>query len=333
MIISRTPYRISLFGGGTDYPAWYREHGGAVIGTAINKYCYISIRRLPPFFEHRHRIVYSKIELPNTLDEINHPAVRAVLKERAIESGVEIQHHGDLPARSGMGSSCAFTVGLLNAVRAFEGQMSSPQWLADEGLRIEQEVMRENVGSQDQIWAAYGGTNVITFRKDGSFTVHPVILPPERRRELESHMLLFFTRFTRIASNIAGKKIANLLSRTRQLNRLRELVDEAAAVLTSRSRAVSEIGPLLHESWMMKKELADEVTTPLIDMIYDSAREAGGLGGKLLGAGGGGFLLLIAKPEDHQRIRERLRGLIEVTFQIGSPGSRIVLYEPDDIQP
>jgi D-glycero-alpha-D-manno-heptose-7-phosphate kinase len=332
MIISRTPYRISLFGGGTDYPAWYRLHGGAVLGTTINKYCYISIRSLPPFFEHRHRIVYSKIELPNSIDEIEHPAVRAVLKERGVESGVEIQHHGDLPARSGMGSSCAFTVGLLNAVRAFEGQMASPRWLADEAIRIEQDVLRENVGSQDQIWAAYGGTNLITFQKDGNFMVHPLILLPERRRELESHMLLFFTRFTRIASTIAVKTIAKLPKKRRQLDRLRQLVDDASAVLTNSCKSVSEMGPLMHESWLIKKDLADEVSTPLIDLIYDGARAAGALGGKLLGAGGGGFMLLIAKPEHHPLIRERLRGLIEVSFQIGSSGSRIEMYEPDGLE-
>jgi D-glycero-alpha-D-manno-heptose-7-phosphate kinase len=332
MIISRTPYRISLFGGGTDYPAWYRGHGGAVIGTTINKYCYVSIRCLPPFFEHRHRIVYSKIELPNTVDEIQHPAVRAVLKETGINSGVEIQHHGDLPARSGMGSSCAFTVGLLHAVRAFQGRMASPRWLADEGTRIEQEVIRENVGSQDQIWAAFGGTNVITFQKDGSYAVHPVVLSPERRRELESHMLLFFTRFTRVASSIAEKTIARLPKKTRQLNRLRQMVDEAAEVLTNPCRSVAEIGPMLHDSWLIKKDLTEEVSTPLIDMIYESARSAGALGGKLLGAGGGGFMVLIAKPQDHQRIREKLRGFIEVTFQIGSSGSRIVMYEPDELE-
>jgi D-glycero-alpha-D-manno-heptose-7-phosphate kinase len=332
MIISRTPYRVSLFGGGTDYPVWYRNNGGAVIGTTINKYCYISIRRLPPFFEHRHRIVYSKIELPNRIENIEHPAVRAVLQEMDMECGLEIQHNGDLPARSGMGSSCAFTVGLLNAVKAFGGQMSSPQWLAEEAIRIEQDVMREKVGSQDQIWAAYGGTNVITFRTDGSFIVSPVIMTQQRSRELESHMMLFFTRFTRIASTVAEKKIANLIQRERQLDFMRALVDEALAVLTNPARSITEIGPMLDESWKMKKELAEVVSTPLIDMIYDAAKGAGALGGKLLGAGGGGFMLLIAKPEDHPRIRERLRGLIEVSFSIASPGSKIIIYEPDEVE-
>jgi D-glycero-alpha-D-manno-heptose-7-phosphate kinase len=332
MIISRTPYRISLFGGGTDYPAWYRTHGGAVIGTAINKYCYISIRHLPPFFEHRHRIVYSKVELPNTLDAIEHPAVRAVLQESRVDVGVEVQHHGDLPARSGMGSSCAFTVGLLNAVRAFAGQMSSPQWLAEEATRIEQEVIRENVGSQDQVWAAYGGTNMITFHPDGSFAVSPVIMSQDHRYDLQSHMMLFFTRSTRIAATIAAKQIANLANRQGQLERMRDMVDEAAALLNSPHPAMADLGAMLDESWAMKKELADGVTTPLIDDIYRDAMRAGALGGKLLGAGGGGFVLLFARPEDQPRIRRRLRGLIEVSFQIGSAGSKIVIYEPEAVE-
>ena len=229
MIISRTPFRISLFGGGTDYPAWYGEHGGAVIGATINKYCYISIRNLPPFFEHRHRIVYSRIELPKTVAEIDHPSVRAVLQEHNITEGVEIQHHGDLPARSGMGSSSSFTVGLLNAVRAFQGRMSSPEWLATEAIRIEQEVIQEPVGSQDQIWAAYGGANLITFHADGSYQVSPIIMPRERREELESHMLLFFTGFSRIAGAIAAQEIPNLKHRARQLESMTQMVHEARA--------------------------------------------------------------------------------------------------------
>jgi D-glycero-alpha-D-manno-heptose-7-phosphate kinase len=332
MIISRTPFRISLFGGGTDYPAWYREHGGAVIGTTINKYCYISIRNLPPFFEHRHRIVYSRIELPKTIQEIDHPSVRAVLQEHNITEGVEIQHHGDLPARSGMGSSSSFTVGLLNAVRAFQGRMSSPEWLATEAIRIEQEVIQEPVGSQDQIWAAYGGANLITFHADGSYQVSPIIMPRERREELESHMLLFFTGFSRIAGAIAAQEIPNLKHRARQLDSMTQMVHEAASILQSPTRSIREIGVMLGESWSMKKELADCVSSSAIDDIYDAAMRAGALGGKLLGAGGGGFMLLIADPSRHQKIRQALNGLIEVFFSIGSPGSTIVIYEPDGLE-
>lgn len=333
MIISRTPFRVSLFGGGTDYPAWYRENGGgAVIGATINKYCYISIRSLPPFFQHRHRIVYSHIELVNSVDEIQHPAVRAVLKEHGIQEGVEIQYHGDLPARSGMGSSSAFTVGLLHAVRSFQGSASRPNWLAREAIRIEQEVLREHVGSQDQVWAAYGGMSLITFRPDGSFQVAPLLITPERREELERHMLLFFTGFSRLAPAIAEQQIRNLRARTGQLESLRQMVREAACILQDPQRPIRELGAMLDEAWKKKKELADCISTGSIDQIYNAAMQAGALGGKLLGAGGGGFLLLFAEPSRHDRIRQALQGLIEVSFRIGSPGSTIVIYEPDGLE-
>ena len=330
MILSRTPYRISLFGGGTDYPAWYRRNGGAVIGTTINKYCYISIRTLPPFFEHRHRIVYSRIELPQAIAEIQHPSVRAVLQEQQIEQGVEIQHHGDLPARSGMGSSSSFTVGLLNAARAYKGLISSPEWLAKEAIRLEQEVIQEKVGSQDQIWAAYGGTNRIDFRTDGSFDVTPLLLSAERRRELETHLLLVFTGLSRTAALIAQKQIDNMGNCEQHLRTLLEMVDEAGLLLPDPGRPLKELGIMLREAWKIKKELAGPVSNPAIDGIYSAALEAGALGGKLLGAGGGGFMLLLAHPRDHAKIRERLRNPIEVSFRIASPGSKIVIYDPDE---
>jgi D-glycero-alpha-D-manno-heptose-7-phosphate kinase len=332
MIISRTPFRVSFFGGGTDYPTWYRQHGGAVLGTTINKYCYISLRPLPPFFEHRHRIVYSRIELPNTLEEIQHPAVRHVLMEYTISEGVEIQHHGDLPARSGMGSSSSFTVGLLNALRAYQGYACSPQWLATEAIRIEQEVIREKVGSQDQIWAAYGGMNVITFDTAGSFQIHPLIMSADRRTELESHLMLFFTRFSRIAETVAARQIDNLLARERQLRCMRQMVEEGAAILQDTSRPILHIGRLLHESWRLKKELADGVSNDAMNEIYAAALRAGAIGGKLLGAGGGGFMLIFAEPHTQPAIRDALKDLIEVSFHIGSSGSRIVVYEPDGLE-
>jgi D-glycero-alpha-D-manno-heptose-7-phosphate kinase len=331
MIMSRTPFRISLFGGGTDYPAWYREHGGAVVGTTINKYCHISFRTLPPFFEHRHRIVYSRIELPQHIDEIQHPAVRCVLREYGITEGVEIQHYGDLPARSGMGSSSSFTVGLLNALRAHRGQISSAECLAKEAIRIEQDVIKEAVGSQDQVWAAYGGTNMIRFHMDGRFDVMPVIMSDERRKELQSHLLLFFTRLSRTAETVAARKIENLQARRSQLNSMYQIAEQAMAILQNPAGPIVEIGALLDESWRLKKELADCVTTSAIDDSYAAAMNAGALGGKLLGAGGGGFMLIFAQPPMHKQIREALRSLIEVSFEIGSPGSRIVIYEPNGL--
>lgn len=332
MIITRTPFRISLFGGGTDYPAWYNTHGGAVIGTTIDKYCYISLRALPPFFTHKHRLVYSKIETVNHTADIQHPAIRAVLEEFRVDEGLEIHHDGDLPARSGLGSSSAFTVGLINALQARRGLMSSPKYLADEAIRIEQTVIGENVGSQDQIWAAYGGTNLIEFKSMMDFSVSPIIMEQSRRTDLNRHMMLFFTGTSRIASEIAGRKIDNLDKRQSQLRTMRQMVDEALAILQNPARPVSEIGALTHESWGLKRSLADGVSTPQVDEIYDAARSAGALGGKLLGAGGGGFMLFFAKPEDHQRIRDRLKNLVEVTVNIGSAGSKVVVYEPSGLE-
>src|SRR5437867_1531132 len=331
MIMSRTPFRISLFGGGTDYPAWYRRHGGAVIGAAINKYCYISFRNLPPFFEHRHRIVYSRIELPQTIGEIQHPAVRHILLDQGISEGVEIQHHGDLPARAGLGSSSAFSVGLLSALRAHSGRFSSAEWLAKEAIRIEQDVIQEAVGSQDQIWAAYGGVNLISFDTDGGFSVAPVVMNQERRSELEAHMMLFFTRFSRTAETIAARKIKNLLAREEQLHTMRQMAEEARDILQSPHRPLRDIGILLRDAWRLKKELADGVTTPALDEIHEAALHSGALGAKLLGAGGGGFMLVFAEPWKHAAIRETLKRLIGVSFKIGSPGSRIVIYEPNGV--
>ena len=331
MIISRTPFRVSLFGGGTDYPAWFREHGGAVLGTAIDKYCYISVRYLPPFFEHRHRIVYSKVELVREVREIQHPAVRGVLGELAIDAGLEIHHDADLPARSGLGSSSSFTVGLLNAVHAMRGRMVTKSELGREAIRIEQDVLKESVGCQDQIWAAYGGLNKIDFFPDGRFEVTPVILPPERRRELRQSMMLFFTGFSRYASDFAKDQLDNLKSRAAQLTTMRALVDHAVDILRDERAPIRELGKLLDESWRLKRELADSVSTGEIDAIYEAGRAAGAVGGKLLGAGGGGFILFIVEPDQREAVRERLRRLVHVSFDFDTEGSKIVLYQPNGL--
>jgi D-glycero-alpha-D-manno-heptose-7-phosphate kinase len=230
-----------------------------------------------------------------------------------------------------MGSSSSFTVGLLNALRAYRGQISSAECLAQEAIRIEQEVIQEAVGSQDQVWAAYGGTNLIRFHTDGTFDVAPVIMTTERRQELQSHMLLFFTRLSRNADTIAARKVENLQARHSQLSCIYKMAGHAVAILQSPSQPITEIGGMLHESWRLKRELADCVSTDAIDALYTAALDAGALGGKLLGAGGGGFMLIFAEPHTHGRIREALRGLIEVSFDIGSPGSRIVMYEPNGL--
>lgn len=330
MIISRTPFRVSLFGGGTDYPDWYRNNGGAVIGMTIDKYCYLSVRHLPPFFEHKHRIVWSNIELVNEVSEIEHPAVRAILEESGTDTGLEITYNADLPARSGLGSSSSFSVGLLNALNALQGRMSSKKELADEAIRIEQEVMKEAVGSQDQIWAAYGGLNRIDFNKDDSYDVSPMIMSGKNRRELQSSFMLFFTGFSRFATVLAEKQIANFDKKTKELQTLATFCDDANRILQQNEGVVPELGALMHEGWMLKRGLAEGVSTPAIDDIYNAGREAGALGGKLLGAGGGGFMLFMVEPQKQKAVREKLKNLIHVNFEIDTGGSKIVVFEPDE---
>lgn len=331
MIITRTPFRISFFGGGTDYPKWYAKHGGSVLSTTIDKYCYITCRNLPPFFEHKHRIVYSHIENVKCLDEIKHPAVAQVLKWANIVDGLEIHHDGDLPARSGLGSSSAFTVGLVHALYGMQGRLVSREKLALDALHIEQNLIGESVGSQDQIAVAHGGFNRINFHRDGAFDVEPVILTVARREELQSHLLLCFTGFSRIANEIAKSKIENFDKKEVELLRMGGMVDEALNILSDNRVPIEEFGLLLDQSWRCKRNLSDQVSTPEIDLIYDEAKRAGAIGGKILGAGGGGFMLLFAKPEMHANIRDRLGDLIHVGFKFEDAGSKVVLYQPDGL--
>lgn len=331
MIISRTPFRVSFFGGGTDYPAWYREHGGAVLATTIDKYCYISVRELPPFFDHRFRIVYSIVENVKEIDDIRHPAARAVLTRLGVTKGLEIHHDGDLPARSGLGSSSAFTVGLISALAALDGRYSSKEALASEAIHVEQCMLQEAVGVQDQISTAFGGFNHITFRPDGSFEVNPMVLPPARIEALQDHLMLVFTGVSRIAAEIAQSQLDNLQHRRTELRTVQEMVDQAVVILTSPTTDLSEFGRLLHQSWMIKRTLSARVSTPAVDDLYDAALRAGAIGGKLLGAGGGGFMLLFVRPEDRPRVVEALGDRIAVPVRFEASGSRIVLYQPNGL--
>lgn len=329
MIISRTPFRISFFGGGTDYPSWYIKHGGSVLATTIDKYCYLTCRYLPPFFEHRIRVVYRKIESCQSLEEISHPAVREVLRYLNVERGVEIHHDGDLPARSGMGSSSSFTVGLLHALHALCGHMPNKHQLAKDGIYIEQECIKEVVGSQDQVLAAYGGLNHISFLPGGEISVRPVTITTERLKELNSHLMLFYTGIVRTASNIAESYVNDIDNRRRQLRIMKDLVDESLSILSNGDN-ITSFGKLMREAWDSKRSLSDKVSNPHVDEMYNQALSAGALGGKLTGAGGGGFMLLFATPSVHREIRDRLNKLIYVPFKFDSSGSQIIFFDPEE---
>ena len=325
MIISRTPFRISFFGGGTDYPAWYRKHGGAVLATTIDKYCYLTCRYLPPFFEHRIRVVYSKVENCQTIDEISHPSVREVLRYLNIDRGVEIHHDGDLPARSGIGSSSSFTVGLLHALYALKGQMPSKHQLAQESIYIEQEILKETVGSQDQVSAAHGGFNIIEFSPSGKISIRPMTLTQEHIKELNSHLMLFYTGIIRTASNVAESYVNDIETRRRQLRALNDLLEESITVL-NKGKDITDFGELLHEAWRVKRSLSGKVSNSNVDEIYNRAISAGAIGGKLTGAGGGGFMLLFVPPEKQIKVKEKLNSLIYVPFKFESSGSQIVFF-------
>lgn len=330
MIVTSTPLRISFFGGGTDYPVWFREYGGSVISTTIDKCCYITCRRMPPFFEYHSRISYSRIENVSSNDAIEHPSVRACLKYMGIEEGMEIHHVADLPARTGLGTSSAFTVGLLLALHALKNQMRDKRTLAAEAIHVEQDLLQEAVGAQDQVSAAYGGFNRIYFGQEGSIEVKRMLAAPSRIAELESHLALYFTGFSRIASEIAQEQLRVTPSKRRELTSLLELVDEAESIVTDSSRPIGEFGKLLHQGWQIKRSLTQKISTASIDEIYEAGLSAGALGGKLLGAGGGGFMLFFVSPERREALRLRLKKLLCVPFSFSSKGSDVVVYEPEE---
>jgi D-glycero-alpha-D-manno-heptose-7-phosphate kinase len=331
MITTRTPLRVSFFGGGTDYPVWYREFGGSVLSTAIDKCCYITCRRLPPFFEYHSRVCYSKIENVTMNSEIQHPSVRACLQYLGIEEGVEIHHVADLPARTGLGTSSAFTVGLLLGLYALKEQMRDKHALAADAIHVEQELLKESVGSQDQVVAAYGGFNRIDFNKDGGIEARQLLTSPERLAHLQQHFALFFTGFVRTASEIAKEQIKMTLQRKRELQTMQQMVDEAEAIVTNPKRSLEEFGQLLHESWQLKRSLTQSITNARLDDIYEEGRRAGAIGGKLLGAGGGGFMLFFVPPERRATLRARLKNLLCVPFSFFNRGSQVVVYEPEEI--
>lgn len=330
MILTRTPFRISFFGGGTDYPIWYKENGGAVLSTTINKYCYISCRYLPPFFDYKYRIRYTYREETNTVNEIKHPSVRECLKFLNIEKGIEMIHTSDIPAQSGIGSSSAFTVGFLNSIYALIGKMTTKRQLARESIYIEQHLLKENVGSQDQVAVSFGGLNKIEFNDKQDFHVSPVTISKEKLDSLQKHLMLFFTGFSRNASDIAGEQIRRTPDKKRELQLIHEMVNESINILNSNSGDLKAFGKLLDENWKIKKGLTNLITTNVIDEMYETALRSGALGGKILGAGGGGFILFFVPPEKQHIVKANLKKFLYVPFQFESLGSQIILYSTQD---
>jgi D-glycero-alpha-D-manno-heptose-7-phosphate kinase len=331
VIISRTPFRVSFFGGGTDYPAWYRDHGGAVLAASINKYCYITCRYLPPYHGFRYLVRYYKREETQTVDEIQHPSVRACLKFMELDRGVDIVHHADVPARAGLGSSSTFTVGLLHTLYALKHEMPSKRQLAVGAIHVEQDLIKENVGSQDQTAAAFGGLNRIDFGGAHEILVKPLILRPDRLEQLQQHVMLFFTGLARTASEVASEQINNISRNGGALREMMQMVDTAEAILLDKRERMDDFGRLLHEQWLIKRALSARITNSHVDAIYEAGIKAGAYGGKLLGAGSGGFIMFLALPERQPAIRAALQSLLYVPACFDFLGSQIVYFHRDDV--
>ncbi len=325
MIIARTPYRISFFGGGTDYPSWYRKYNGQVLSTSIDKYIYISCRYLPPFFQHRLRLVYSKIEECNDIGELKHPSVREVLKYMNVKEGLEIHYDGDLPGRSGIGSSSAFTVGLLNAINKFKNIDISKEKLAKESINIEQNIIKETVGSQDQIASAYGGFNHIKFSTDNKFSVNSINIKKNNFEYLQNNLMLFYTGIKRTASEVAKSFIDNFENKKNNMQMIYNMVNEGIDILNN--DAIDDFGKLLDKAWNYKKELSGLVSNDNIEDIYKEAKLSGALGGKISGAGGGGFLLLYVPLNKQNVVKKRLNKLLHIPFCFDNTGSKIIYHD------
>lgn len=330
MIITRTPFRMSFFGGGTDFPDFYREHGGAVISSTFDKYCYVNVRHLPRFFGYSTELSYAKIERVNAVEDIEHPAIREAMKQLDMHE-IRLTYEADLPARSGLGTSSSFAVGMLNAFYALKGKYVDKHRLADEAIYLERVLCGESGGVQDQIAASFGGLNRINFNNEG-YMVNPIIISPDRKATLNRNLLLFFTGFSRFSSDIQVETQKNLRNRTQQLLEMLQLVDEAEKVLTSRCD-LTEFGKLLDYTWKLKRGITDRVSTESIDTVYSKAVEAGAVGGKLLGAGGGGFLLFYVEPEKQSSVRETLKDLLYVPFEFETGGTRVIHYTPESYEP
>jgi D-glycero-alpha-D-manno-heptose-7-phosphate kinase len=323
MILTRTPFRVSFFGGGTDYPEWFQENGGAVLGASIGHYCYIHGRILPPFFDYKYRVVWSKIEQVIELNDIEHPVIREALKLMKFSFGVEVHHHGDLPARSGLGSSSAFSVGMLHMLQVLNGKTPSKEHLAEQAIFLEQSVLKETVGVQDQILTSHGGLNKVKILPSGEYKISAINLSKDRIENFEERILLFYTGVSRFASDIAKKQVLAIPKNKANLHEMQKLV-EIAADLLSNGNDLDDFGRLLDQTWQLKRGLESSITPSFINDIYTSGISAGALGGKLLGAGGGGFIIFYVPPEYKQSVLDALIDLLVVPFKIDFTGTELM---------
>lgn len=330
MIITQTPFRMSFFGGGTDFPGFYKEHGGAVISTTFDKYCYVNVRHLPRFFDYSTELSYARTERVTDVEDIEHPAIREAMKYLDMHE-IRLTYEADLPARSGLGTSSSFAVGMLNAFYALKGKYADKRKLADDAVYLERTLCKESGGIQDQIAASFGGFNRINFDADG-YSVNPVIISPERKAALNRNLMLFFTGFSRFSSDIQVSAEQNLKSKQGRFLEMKALVDDAERILTSKT-SLDEFGRLLDYTWKLKRGFSDQVTTDSIDAVYEKAIRAGAIGGKLLGAGGGGFLLFYVIPERQEAIRAALQDLLYVPFEFETAGTRVIHYTPESYEP
>ena len=331
MVITQTPFRMSFFGGGTDFPEYYKKNRGAVISTTFDKYCYVSVRHLPRFFDYKNELIYSKIERVGSEEEIVHPAIRNAMKMMDMHE-LRITYDADLPARSGLGTSSSFAVGMLNAFYALKGKYADKRRLADDAIYLERVLCAESGGVQDQIAASFGGLNRIDFDADG-YRVSPVIVSPERKRALNDSLLLFFTGFSRFSSDIQEGTKKAIRDKEAELREMYSLVDEAEKVLTDKNVPLSEFGRLLNHTWELKRGISGSISTDSIDALYRKAMEAGAVGGKLLGAGGGGFLLFYVEPDKRQAVMEAMKELLYVPFEFENSGTSVIHYSPESYEP
>lgn len=332
MIITRTPFRMSFFGGGTDMKDFFTEHGGAVISTTFDKYCYVIVRHLPRFFDYSTELSYSKIERVTNIDDIEHPAIRNAMKMLDMHE-LRLTYEADLPARSGLGTSSSFAVGMLNAFYALKGKYADNKKLADDAIYLERVLCNEAGGWQDQIAASFGGFNRINFNKDGTYDVYPLIIHPDRKKQLDDNLLMFFTGFTRFSSDMQKANAKGYHDKTKQLLEMLNLVDRAQEILTDKNSDLDDFGRLLDHTWKLKRQTGGAITTDSIDALYQRGIDAGALGGKLLGAGGGGFLVFYVQPEKKQAVKEAMKDLLYVPFNFEDGGTRVIHYTPETYIP